>query len=533
MERRFLTTAVIPTLVFFTGYGVVLIASLSSFGEAAAWWSSRSTAEQLLAALVASAVVWFVAGLFSSNWRRIVRLYEGYPLWVRLPEAGLDHGSQARRRRWVRRLPGFAWHLEQQRRLSTGETKGGAYQAYARYAPSAFDHETLPTTIGNILLAGERYGLDRYGLDPTVLWPRFYWCLPEPVQTALDRFKEEHQLPLALSFISAVFTGAAGLTVFIANGPWQLFVSVCSIGAVLTVGAYLLAIERTEEYAEQLRTAVDLYHQELEANWAKPTRDDAEADWFTTARSFVLLGPDAPEPVASPSDDDTRGRNGGFELHFWSLVRAQIGRQFRRPHPAVQRDQNARGGQAPTARESRLVSLWEDVICHVRLIWVATAIAGILIAACTATLHHRTTEVLVASAPANAGERIAVAAKVVPARDVSRDVLTAHDPPPELYATADISEGAPLTPQVARPASDLLHIRLPVTEGTAPATDPTGRVVQALISPCGTVLKNATVTEWTSTSAGPPIAALLVPADQTVGLEDCKAASVTVLVPAQ
>jgi hypothetical protein len=60
-----------------------------------------------------------------------------------------------------------------------------------------------PTSNDNILLSGERYGLSRYGLDITLMWPRLFWLLSEEVQRSIDVFKEDHRLPLALSFASA------------------------------------------------------------------------------------------------------------------------------------------------------------------------------------------------------------------------------------------------------------------------------------------------------------------------------------------
>jgi len=197
-----------------------------------------------------------MASLLYSNWRKIVRLYEGYPIKRIFSKVFPGTGQFAR---W-RQMPGVAWHVRQQGKADPGEL-------YERYFADKHVENTLPTTIGNILLSSELYALDRYGLDVNLLWPRLYWQLPDEVRRDMEIFKEEHQVPIALSFVSALFAVTAGITTFVLRSSWLVFTLATSIGLALAYASYRLAIERTEEYAEQLRTTVDLYRRLLLDNW--------------------------------------------------------------------------------------------------------------------------------------------------------------------------------------------------------------------------------------------------------------------------
>lgn len=279
LERRFLTTALIPTIVFVVLTSAVILLAFDAFGRAGDAWSSLPVSLQLLLTLASTALVWFLSSLIASNWRKIVRLYEGYPFArfyrKRAQKKGIDLFS------YVQRVPGASYHLHEQRHASSRT-------AYRRYPPPEFEQEVLPTSLGNILLAAERYGLDRYGVDVTLLWPRLYWQLPPEMRTDLEAFKEEHQLPIALSFMAAWSTLIGSAAVLVAESSWQLLLVVSTVGLSLSLGAYLLALERAEEYGEQIRTVVDLYHGSLKKVWSQPDADEEE--FFQRVQFFVEHG---------------------------------------------------------------------------------------------------------------------------------------------------------------------------------------------------------------------------------------------------
>ena len=547
MERSFLTTALVPTLVFLTGYGTVLVAAVWSFGGAAAWWSGRSAAEQLTLALIVAAAVWFLAGLFASNWRKIVRFYEGYPLAALLPTFDATDVSRRRRLSAVRKCPGTAWHLRRYANLTKGKVRGGQPRLYSRYVPDAYKPEILPTTIGNILLSAERYGLDRYGLDSTVLWPRLYWCLPDPVQVALDRFKEDHQLPLALSFISAIFTVFSGVTVFLAGGPWNLFLAVCLAGTALAVLAYLLAVERTEEYAEQVRAVVDMYHQELEDKWIRPYRDNDEVNHYAAARHFVLHGTELVGDGSIAGADRPQGGRVTKALGFRgkNCIAIALGRalltagrrlsagseddQATLGPPPVPGSQDSEAGVALTPHHQSLASRsWEWAIARVRL---SAGVVGLLLcltAAGSILLYQRHTNVLVAVSSTSLGQPVKTRIESRATRTLPTGVITAGHSAKRFFATSNIAEGALLRSDHVSPEGSLAQVTLPLTPGTVPLRSPMGLQVRILLAPCGNVVERVLVTGW---APGTSTATILVPGEELSDLKKCRADSVTLLLP--
>ena len=288
VDRRFITASLIPVTLLVAAYIAVVVISGKDSAATIDAWRHLSASEQLLAWAAFALTSWFLAGLLSSNWRKIVRLYEGYPL----RRLAIRAGSGQLPKNWFD-LPGVHWH---RRRLD----EVSAHDAYYRYPPEEHVSDLLPTTIGNILISSERYALDRYGLDVNLLWPRLYWQLPLEVRQSLDAFKEEHQIPLALSFVSGVFGFVAGATVLVRGGSPRLFLTVTAAAFALAIMAYLLAIERTEEYAEQLRTTVDLHRKLLREQWSGgPRRYADDREFF---RASVLFIRDGEELLDEPAD---------------------------------------------------------------------------------------------------------------------------------------------------------------------------------------------------------------------------------------
>ena len=94
LPRRFLFNALIPTFVFLTLNVAIVTTSFSSLARLNSWWTALGVLTQILMVLVYGAAVWFVASAVASQWRSIVRLYEGYPgrglcRWLGLPTPGV------------------------------------------------------------------------------------------------------------------------------------------------------------------------------------------------------------------------------------------------------------------------------------------------------------------------------------------------------------------------------------------------------------------------------------------------------------
>lgn len=508
MDRRFVTTSVVPTMIFVTAYGAVAISSWWSFTSASTWLSSLSVAEQILLGFVAGALVWFSASLMSSNWRKIVRLFEGYPMmrWLNRGRrrARIDH----------RFVPGVAFHLRQKDRLASTN----ATLFYFRY-PLRHDADTLPTTVGNIMLAGERYGVDRYGFETNVLWTRFAWCLPENVQISLDQFKEEHQLPLSLSFTSACFALASGATVTMSHGSPTLFAVSTGLGTVLAIVAYLLAVERTEEYAEQLRATVDLHHTKLRDAWVSTIPDVDLEHWFDDARAFVEGGRDsliarrnthteqrvrvvdgaASGPAAEPSET----REGLYETNS--------------------SEQNL--GEPPRHRMARVGSAWGWVCERVRLLWAASAVAGALIVAGSVHLATETRTVLVAAQSAQIGTEVVIERDTVRAVDVPQDAVSGLND--ARVALRPLQPGEVITMSNTLSAANASVIEIATT---APRIVTGSAIATVIVAPCGRLLHNVIVTVRPEMS--PTHVELTLSSDQVGELGGCSPESVALLTAA-
>ena len=172
VERRFLTASLVPMTLFVGAFVAAWMLVDRTPEEIAGSWRESDLADKAAAVAVFLSVSWFLASLLASNWRKIVRLYEGYPI-LRLA------GTRAEDKIWWSQFPGVAWHMARCRELPPNAR-------YRRCPPSVYPDRFLPTTVGNTLLSAELYALDRYGLDVNLLWPRLYWFLPDDVRSSID-----------------------------------------------------------------------------------------------------------------------------------------------------------------------------------------------------------------------------------------------------------------------------------------------------------------------------------------------------------
>ncbi len=287
-SRRFFFNALLPTLVFGTAICASIVTSWWSFGAASAWWAPLDSLTRLLLVLGYVAFVYFLAAGVSSQWRNIVRLFEGYPV-------------AALARRVGHRSPGHRWHYLRMLRLQS-EENGDPTKAYYRYAPSGSPDEVLPSRLGNILLAGERYADDRYGVDTIYFWSRLYPLLPEAFQREYEAALTQYQFPLVVAFLSTLSVVASSGMLLISHAPAPLFAAVLCVGALISYGAYVLSLASAVEMAELQRTAFDLYRGKLLAAWPTVADIHDERTAFVQIKAFVVAG-------APPAWQDAQSRH--------------------------------------------------------------------------------------------------------------------------------------------------------------------------------------------------------------------------------
>jgi hypothetical protein len=290
--RRFVLNALLPTLVFATVCASVVVSTAWTMTSASAWWGRLDLLTRLLVIVAYLAGVYFLAAATASQWRGIVRLYEGYPL-----------------SRLARRLGGTAvgvrWHLARLDELRGDESPVmDPVRAYHRYPFPDHRDDVLPTRLGNILLAGERYPLDRYRIDPIFFWPRLFPLLPESFQREYESFLINYEFPLVVSFQSVVTAVVGAGAVLAWHGSVVLFLGMFVGGLLLAYAAYCASLSSAEELAEQQRTAFDLYRDRLLDAW--PTVADVrdERDAFEEIYYFVVSNaePNWEQPQSSHAE---------------------------------------------------------------------------------------------------------------------------------------------------------------------------------------------------------------------------------------
>ncbi|MFI6325191.1 hypothetical protein ACIBG8_47280 [Nonomuraea sp. NPDC050556] len=283
--RRFVFNALLPTLVFCTAAGAVVVASVSSFAAVSSWWKALDLASKVLAVLAYLAAVWFVAAAVASQWRGIVRLFEGYPL-VRV---------------MGRRTPGIRWHTDRMETMAERDAN-----VYYRYPTGEDEDRLMPTRLGNVLLAAESYPRARYQIDPIIFWPRLFPMLPEQFQREYEEYIIAYEFPLVVSFQATAATVVSAGTLLVTRQGPELFLGVLALGCVVAYAFYRLSLSAAEEYGEQLRTAFDLYRGRLLEAW--PTVADVadEKEAFAAIHRFVVM---AAEPGWADSQERHAVRN--------------------------------------------------------------------------------------------------------------------------------------------------------------------------------------------------------------------------------
>jgi hypothetical protein len=256
-RRRFLFNALLPTLVFTTATVGVIVECAGSRTLVASWWTALDTVSKVFTALAYAAAIWFLAGAVASQWRAIVRLFEGYPISAITERLPID-------------TPGVRWHREHAARLRGSKPELDPEKAYLRYPPSRHEELILPTRLGNVLLAAELYPYDRYRIDPVLFWPRLYPLLPDQFQADYEEFVMEHEFPLVVAFESAIAAIIGGVATLLAGKPPLTFVMLFGGGMLIAYGFYCLSISSAEEVGEQQRTAFDLYRDRLLEHWPTP-----------------------------------------------------------------------------------------------------------------------------------------------------------------------------------------------------------------------------------------------------------------------
>jgi hypothetical protein len=235
-ERRFLLHAFFPSLIFWTGIGAVIALPRSAMRVASAWAAQPATI-QIIVALGFLAWTWFWAGIIASQWRSVIRIYEGY--WHK-------------RIAWLLR-PGRAWH---EKRMDQVFDRGEAATQYFEYPQEEDKLELMPTRIGNILKSAELYAGYRYRADAIMVWPRLYHLFPDRFVRSVDEARATLEFLLVVSALSTIFAIFSGVYLLIIGASWWVFL-LCFWGSLaIAVGTCYGSVGSALDYAEHVKAGV-------------------------------------------------------------------------------------------------------------------------------------------------------------------------------------------------------------------------------------------------------------------------------------
>lgn len=155
----------------------------------------------------------------------------------------------------------------------------------------------LPTRLGNIIRSFEYYPDREYGMDAIVTWSRLIAKIETAYATTIDEAKTSFDFMLNLSFLSAVsfvFQLGAGLVYgkpFASPEDLSSWLLRLAITAFLFWGFYHLSFSRAAAWGETIKSAFDLYRNDLLKQLgfdAKPaTRNDERNLWDSISVQMI------------------------------------------------------------------------------------------------------------------------------------------------------------------------------------------------------------------------------------------------------
>lgn len=208
----------------------------------------------------------------------LVRLLEGYWGTSKLAKAlnevfvNRHHEKRDRLQAKLDTLLQFAQHeIAIGRSAPQAAEAGQLSDRIERFYPKS---RQLPTTLGNVLRAGEENAGAPYSLDVITVWPRLYAILPE--RTAALVNDQRNQLDITVRFcVTFGMATVVSLGLLFQHG-WWLMVPLATLA--LAWMSYRGAVASALAYGVGIRTAVDLHRFALLRALHLPLPPDREAE---------------------------------------------------------------------------------------------------------------------------------------------------------------------------------------------------------------------------------------------------------------
>lgn len=279
-----------PAVVFWLGGIAAWVVGGGDLEGLTAWLEARTTVEQI-ALLLAGLVAVLASGLAVDRMTfPLLRLLEGY--WPSALSALRRHRLAAlsakvaeEDRNWQRLAPTVLGTPEL---ASPDDVAAFTELDQRRRRRPADPGALLPTHIGNILRAAERWPGDKYGLDAVVVWPRLWLLLPDTTRSALATARTGLDRSVAAVVWGALFT------LFGLWTAWAIPVGIL----VAAVAVRLWVPSRAEVFSDLLEAAFDLHRTLLyqELRFPLPENPKQERLRGQQLTRYLWRGSDDDEP---------------------------------------------------------------------------------------------------------------------------------------------------------------------------------------------------------------------------------------------
>lgn len=284
LDSRFILTFFFPSLLFWGGLMAVYAAD-KGLVDLLTQWRAQDAGVQLLQIIIGLAWVTFFAYLLSNQSVWLMKQFEGY--WDWLPLIG-------------KRLMKIRQE-HYQRVLAEVDLAVDYEHIYYAFPFPDEPEEVMPTRLGNILKNSEQYSNQRYDMDAVLLWPRLYAVLPENFLKTFGGAKAALDFMLVISGLSILFAFLTGIYLLVVQGAWWLFLF-CYLGGLAVAWlAYGNALEAAITYGQLIKSAFDLYKDELrkQLGYEQPKSLEKERDFWRNLYELIFKG-EASDHAALP-----------------------------------------------------------------------------------------------------------------------------------------------------------------------------------------------------------------------------------------
>lgn len=299
-DRSFFIAYFLPASLLFSAG----VANLFAFGYIDKNFLTSLAQNSIVGAATSVAAIWLFSILLMAFNRPVVRLIEGYgernPIRLLLqPLQEEKFRDQAEPQ--LRKLNSV---LDARRQGAPESEEFYPYDIWlaVNNYPEELDL-VLPTRLGNIMRAYERYSDVVYGIESIVAWPRLLMIIPEQ---ARERIREAEALfqfsvnTLFMSVITLIMSGAMIINLMYHRGvgnsvsvtSWPMIILVLtSAGFFASFSWSWLLPETARQRGEQVKSAFDLYRGKLaEAlGFQLPTTESEERKmWELISRRMLM-----------------------------------------------------------------------------------------------------------------------------------------------------------------------------------------------------------------------------------------------------